>query len=161
MASLAIRGSEQLRAAARSLKAAGSPGKGIRSKMRRNIVAAVKPMKTAVQSNARSIPAHGPDHTGLRAALARATQVRIRASGSSALVRLWVNPDRMPAGQRTLPALMEGERRWRHPVHGTDVWVDQSSHPFFAPAVTPRLIGVQRAVIAAAEETVAEIERGF
>lgn len=159
---LRVTGGNSLRAVARDLRSAGAPARGIRSKMRRNIVAAVKPMQQAVKSNALAIPAKGPDSTGLRRALASSTRIRIRASGRTALVRLEVD--------HPLSSLMEGSdgaRRvnWRHPVwekgaRGTAPWVSQQSHPFFEPAVTPRIPLVRKAVVAAVEETAIRIERG-
>lgn len=161
-----VAGGQQLRAVARDLRAAGGRGRGLRSKMRRNMVAAVKPMQAAVKSNILEIPAAGVKHTGLRRAMARAVKIRITPAGRNPVVRLWVNPALMPANQRSLPPLMEGSdgaRRanWRHPVWGhRDRWVPQGSHPYFARAVMPRLAGVRAAVIAAVSETAAEVERG-
>lgn len=153
-----VSGGTQLRRIAVKLRAAGTEGQGLRRRMRRNLVASVKPMQDAVRRNALAIPVQGTASTGLRQSIARATQIRIRANGSTAVVRLWVNPDRMPAGQWNLPAYMEGQgRAWRHPVFGGDTWVTQASHPFFKPAVAPRLIGVRQACIAAVKETAESI----
>lgn len=54
-----------------------------------------------------------------------------------------------------LAALMEGEKSpWRHPYFGNrEVWADQAAHPYFKPAVEPRLPLVRVAVIAAVVET--------
>jgi hypothetical protein len=157
-----VTGGNQLRAVARDLRVAGSPGRGVRKKMRRNITAAVKPMQNAVKADALAIPVKGPKSTGLRKAIARGTKIKIRASGATALVRLFVDPRIAP-----LAAYMEGSDgaravRWRHPVFGnTDVWVGQSSHAYFAPAVRKHLPAVRKAVVAAVDETAIELERGI
>lgn len=159
-------GGQQMRALARDLRAAGSPGRGLRKKLRRNMVAAVKPMQAAVKQNISEIPAKGPASTGLRRAMAHATKIRVNPAGRNPVVRLWVNPDLMPEGQKSLPVYMEGSdgvknMRWRHPVHGhEDRWVSQPSHRYFAPAVMPRIAGVRAACLAAVAATAAEVERG-
>jgi hypothetical protein len=159
---ISVSGTKELSRVSAKLRAAGSEGKGLRRTMKRNIVAAVKPMQTAVKANALAIPAKGPDHTGLRRAIARATKIRIGTSSRNTMVRLWVNPALMPAGQETLPAHMEGDSsngKWRHPVfgHASQPWVGQKSHPYFRPAVAPRIVGVRAAAVAAARETAASI----
>lgn len=162
MPSVALKGADQLRAVGASLRKAGSPGRGIRSKMRRNRVAAALPVKIAAQDSALAIPAAGPASTGLRDAIAKATQIKIVTSGKNVVVRVWVNPSRMPAGQQELPSLMEGLRKWRHPVYGDKaVWVSQPAHPYFAPATElVAFKAAQMAAIAAVQETALEIERG-
>jgi hypothetical protein len=162
MPSLTVRGANQLRAVGADLRRAGAPGRGIRSKMRRNLVAAALPVKLAAQRAALEIPTSGTGHTGLRQALAKATQIRVVTGGKNVVVRVWVNPARMPAGQQSLPGLMEGLGKWRHPVFGTDTWVDQASHPYFQHATEVAGIkAAQKAAIAAVQATAAEIERGI
>lgn len=165
---LTLTGSRQMRDLSLDLARAGD--KRLSRKLRRNIVAATKPIKTEVQQNARQIPVHGSRHTGLREALAKATRIRVLASRRNTGVQLIVDGKRMPAqvgkgprsGQQKLPAYMEGTaRRWRHPVFGNgEAWVSQPSHPFVAPAVHKHLPEVQASVIAAVSETATELERG-
>jgi hypothetical protein len=160
MPSLGASGSRQLRAIARDLKRAGSP-RGVRLKLRRNITAAVQPMKAQVQANARDIPVHGDKSTGLRQQIAKATRVTISAGTRVVRVRLWVNPKKMPEGKGKLPALMEGDgTKWRHPVYGHDVWVAQPSESYFRPAIPPHLPGVTAGVLKALDETEIELSRG-
>lgn len=155
MADAVAAGGEQLKALARRLRAAGSEGKGLRRGMRKAVTTAVKPMQTAVKGAIEAIPTHGDKHTGLRAAMSKATKIRIRASGSTALVRLEVDPGSMPAGKQKLPALMDGRAgQWRHPYYGhRSSWFDQDSHPYFDRAVDPRIPGVRAAVRAAVKAT--------
>jgi len=127
--------------------------------MRRNIVAAVEPMKKQVQSNALAIPSKGHGSTGLRASIAEATKVKVTAGARVSRVRLQVDAAKMPVGQGALPRLMEGERKWRHPVYGGP-WVPQDAHPYFAKAVAQHLPGVQAGVLKAVDQTAAELSRG-
>lgn len=156
-----VTGSRQMRDLALDLARAGDSGRGLSRKLRRNITAATRPIKTDVQANARAILAKGPAHTGLREALAKATRISILASRRQTAVRLIVDGNRMPAGQQKLPAYMEGTaKKWRHPVFGDrGTWVNQSAHPFVKPAVAKHLPEVQASVIAAVTETAAELER--
>lgn len=160
-----VTGSRQMRDLALDLARAGDSGRGLSRKLRRNITAATRPIKTDVQANARAIPAKGPAHTGLRESLAKATRISIKASRRATAVQLIVDGKRMPAGQQKqqkLPAYVEGTaRRWRHPVWGNRAhWVAQAAHPFVKPAVAKHLPEVQASVIAAVTETAAELERG-
>lgn len=135
----------------------------MRSGMRRNVAAAVKPMQLQVQRNAFSIPVRGPRSTGLRVALMRATRIQINGGARMVAVTLMTDGRRMPAGQQTLPRLMEGEKKWRHPVYGphdSTTWVAQQSHPYFAPAVPPYLPGVAAGVDAALQATAEALARG-
>jgi len=70
---------------------------------------------------------------GLRETIARAVKQSVSASGGTITIK--VDADMLPNNQRMLPWDLEGVSRWRHPVYGHDVWVTQSSHPFFFPTV--------------------------
>lgn len=162
MGDAAATGGKQLQVLAGRLRAAGSEGKGLRRRMKRSITAAVEPMKKAVQQEIRNIPSAGHEGKSLRAAMVKATKTRIRASGSTALVRLEVAPGLMPKGQDNLPAYMEGQLpRWRHPVFDSsrERWSNESQepHPYFARTVRPHIIAVRASVVAAVKETTATI----
>lgn len=164
---MSVSGARELRQVSRDLARAGSPGRGIRSKLRKEIVKAVEPMKKQVQSNVRSIAVKGTSgSTGLRGQIAAATQVQVKTFGRDTRVTLKVNGKKMPAGKGKLGVYMEGSdgRRnaeWRHPVFGDrENWVPQDSHPYFAPAIPPHLAEVNSAVIALCDATSAELLRG-
>jgi hypothetical protein len=58
----------------------------------------------------------------------------------------------MPAGMETLPARLDGRKRWNHPTYGhQDRWVTQPSHPYFERTVRPRVVEVRIAVRAAVQ----------
>jgi hypothetical protein len=164
---MSVSGARELRQVSRDLARAGSPGRGIRSKLRKEIVKAVEPMKKQVQSNAVSIPVKGTSgSTGLRGQIAKATRVQVKSFGRDTRVTLKVDGKKMPAGKGKLGVYMEGSdgRRkaaWRHPLFGDrEVWVPQDSHPYFAPAIPPHLAQVNSAVIALCDATSAELLKG-
>ena len=108
-------------------------------RFRRELRATAAPMVPAVRASIAAIPVKGTGgSTGLRRRLQRAARLIVRTSGRSAMVRVLVDPKRMPDGQKALPQYMEGaggHTRWRHPVFGRDPWVQQPSHAYFFPVV--------------------------
>lgn len=154
-------GGAQLRAVGRDLKiVGGSTARGFRRTLRRNITIAAQPIRDEAQRNALALPGDGPSSMGtLRRALADATQVRIVATPTTARVRVETTGRKMPANQQSLPTLMEGLRKWRHPAWGRSPWVTQAAHPYFGPAVAHNLPKVVAAVDAAIAETAAQLAR--
>lgn len=159
-------GASELRVLAKDLKLAGSAGRGIRNDLRRELIVAAKPIEAQVKRNARAIPAVGMyGSTGLRRAIANATRTSIKLFGKDTWIRVLTDGRKMPAGQTTLPAYMEGsdgyrKKAWRHPVYGNDgLWVDEASHPYFQPAIPPHLPAVYRAVDIAVDKAVRRVLR--
>lgn len=135
---------EQLAELIRALKDL-EDGKEIAKRLRRGLREAARPMVPAVRQAVLALPSSGLNarrgRQSLRRSVAKATALRVRTSGKRPGVVVWVNPRRMPAGQRNLPAYMEGLRpfhRWRHPVYGDeDTWVTQAPTPYFYRAIRP------------------------
>jgi hypothetical protein len=128
-----------LRVLSAKLRAAGA-SRQVRRKLSRGLRSAASPLVPAVRASIAAIPAHGPDHSGLRKRMQKATRLKVRTTGREAQVTILVDPKRMPDGQKALPQYMEGvegHTRWRHPVWGHDRWVTQESHPYFFPVVRP------------------------
>lgn len=128
-----IRGGEELRRITRGLKQL-EDGKVLRRHFVKELRAAAKPVVPAVRAAIRAIPSHSRNRgaTRLRSRLSRATTLKVRTSGKQAGIVIRVDGRKMPAGQGSLPALMEGNKRpWRHPVYDDDVWVKQDAHPYF------------------------------
>jgi len=90
---------------------------------------------------------------GLRETIARAVKQSVSASGGTITIK--VDADMLPNNQRMLPWDLEGVSRWRHPVYGHDVWVTQSSHPFFFPTVQRDLPAFDAAVNKVIDEATA------
>lgn len=126
--------------------------KEITKRFRKELRAAAAPMVPAVRASIGAIPVKGTSgSTGLRQRLKKAVTLRVRTAGKNAQVSILMSTAKMPAGQRALPAYMEGTKpHWRHPVFGE--WVegqrDQPSHPYFFPVV--RKLGPASRVAAAA-----------
>jgi hypothetical protein len=124
-----------LRKVAKNLRATG---KGATREMTKALRDAVKPVERDVKAAARGLPAKGPDSTGLRAQIAKATGTQVRTTGRSAGVKVRVAKKRMGGeriitkggrtrlvgDQKNLPQRMN-RGQWRHPVYGTDRWVTQ------------------------------------
>ena len=70
--------------------------------------------------------------------MAKAAQLEVKTARHPA-VSVFVNPRKMPDGQKSLPEYVEaskGHTRWRHPVFGNrDVWVQQPPNKYFTPSV--------------------------
>lgn len=124
--------------------------KEITKRFRKELRAAAAPMVPAVRASIGAIPVKGTSgSTGLRQRLKKAVTLRVRTTGKNAQVSILMSTAKMPAGQKSLPAMMEGTKRFRHPVFGNeDVWVAQESHAFFFPVV--RKLGPASRVAAAA-----------
>jgi hypothetical protein len=103
---------------------------------------AARAVLPAVRASVMAIPTKGevPYHQppGLRARIAACAEVASGQEPRSAWVSIWMNPSRMPPGQMSLPQMMEGEKRFRHPVFGRrdnpHDWVMQTPHPYFYQA---------------------------
>lgn len=151
-----------MRAVARDLRAAGTPGRGLRSKMKKNLTVVMTPMLLEVKANAASMPAKGPKSTGLRAALVKASRIRILTAGKNVTVGVIVDGAKMPTGQASLPGAVEGDGKpWRHPLFGDDKnWYPQASHPMVAPAIPGTVVAAAAGIDAALEETALELLRG-
>jgi hypothetical protein len=118
----------------RKLKKAGNGE--VTKQFRTELRAVASPLVPAVRASIDAIPVKGTKSTGLRGRLKKAVGLRVRASGRNAQVSILMTPGKMPAGEYSLPAMMEGTKTWRHPVFGDDDnWVGQPSHPYFFPVV--------------------------
>jgi hypothetical protein len=120
----------------RELKKAGNGT--VTKQLRKEISAAAAPYVSAVRSSILGIPVKGEKSTGLRGRLSKALTLRVRTSGKNAQVSILMSTGKMPDGQKSLPAMMEGTKKWRHPVfgdHDSENWVEQPSHPYFFPVM--------------------------
>lgn len=117
-----IEGADQLRGLARSLKAAGDPGKGLRRELLAEIRKTAKgPLLDELKAAALSkLPSRG----GLASYAAKNLKVtvRTRLSGQQAGVTVLAAVKNMD-----LPKLETG--KLRHPVYGRGTWVSQSIPP--------------------------------
>lgn len=150
MPSVRVEGAEQLAKAGRDLKVAPVV---LRSRMRRNIVAATAPITSEAKSGY-----GGYGHLG--EALAAATKTSVRSAGRNVGVSVKVSGSALPEGKQGLAPLVEGFGVWRHPLFGLDHWYEQAPHPELKPAVERHLPEVQAGVLAAVDETARALAAG-
>lgn len=142
-----IQGAE-FKSLSRRLKEAGN-GKDLQKRMRAEIKQAGKPVVQDIANAARAVEvsssqggdARPNDSTGLREAVAKATQlsvtqtgVRIRVSGNRFQTLRIRQSLRISSGSKNLPKYLNaspGYERWRHPVFGHSVWTTQRGERFF------------------------------
>lgn len=148
-----IRDRGDLKAIARDIRKATNAGQ-LRKELSRGIRAELKPLVPRVRA-----AYGGGEH--LRPALRKATRVEVKLSGRQAGARIRVDGRRMPDGMGSLPAMYEGDKRWRHPVWGNrEVWVTQMPHPTFYRVVRPWEGIIRRRIEKIAEQVVAKIAKG-
>ena len=122
---------------------------------------AARPMIADVERRALAIPSKGPKHTGLRAKIARAARATVTTTASTVGLRVFVDPDAMPANQRTMPAKMQAAS-FEHPVYGDrETWVTQRPRSrYFSAGRKARIAGARQAVEQAADTVATRITRG-
>ena len=121
----------------RELRKAGNGT--VTKQFRQELRAVAAPFVPAVRSSIAAIPVKGTaGSTGLRQRLSKAVTLRVRTSGKNAQVSILMSTGKMPDGQKSLPAMMEGTKQWQHPVfgpHDSETWTSQPSHQYFFPVV--------------------------
>lgn len=130
-----LRRSDDLQRISRELRRMDSPE--VKKRFRKELRAAAAPLVPRVRSAIRSIPSgrgYSPD--GLRGSLSKATRLEVKTTGRQAGIAIRVDGRKMPSHMKSLPSMVEGKKRWRHPVFGhREVWVNQTAHPYFYNAL--------------------------
>jgi hypothetical protein len=144
--SIELRQSGDLRRVARELRRMDDAE--LKKRFRRELRAAARPLVPRVRQSIRSIPSsrgYSPD--GLRGSLSKAVKLEVKTSGRQAGVAIRVDGRKMPSHMKSLPSMVEGKKRWRHPVFGNrEVWVDQPKEPYFYNALRTAGPAARRAV---------------
>lgn len=134
-----LRGGKDIKRVAAELRKMDD--KEILKRFRKELRAAAAPMVPAVRQSIANIPVKGDvsakdSATGLRKRLQKATRLMLRTGGKLAGIRVLVDPKKLPDHERSLPAMEEGLKPWKHPVYGDrGVWVRQEPHPYFFKVV--------------------------
>jgi hypothetical protein len=133
--SISVRASGQdLASVSRKLRKAGNGE--VSKQFRTELRAVAAPFVPAIRGSIAAIPVKGTSgSTGLRKRLQKAVTLRVRTAGKNAQVSILMSTAKMPSGQKSLPAMMEGTKRWRHPVFGHEPWKQQDPHPYFFPVM--------------------------
>lgn len=144
--SIRLQGGQDLRRISRELRRMDNPE--IKKRFRKELRAAARPLVPKVRQAIREIPSNrGYSPDGLRGALSKATKLEVKTAGRSAGVAIRVDGRKMPSHMKSLPAMVEGKKRWRHPVYGNrENWVNQPSHPYFYDALRAAGPASRRAV---------------
>lgn len=144
--SIRLQGGEELRRVSRELRRMDNPE--IKKRFRKELRAAARPLVPKVRESIRAIPsARGYSPDGLRGALSKATRLEVKTAGRQAGVAIRVDGRKMPSHMKSLPSMVEGKKRWRHPVFGNrDTWVSQPRHPYFYSALRAAGPASRRAV---------------
>jgi len=116
------------------------------------------PIVTDVRSQIARIPSSGRKHTGLRAAMIRATGQLVTVSKQAVRLRIQTNPGAMPPNQRAMPAALESQA-FIHPVYGHQWRVVQRGHPYLRPTVLRHLPQARSAVVRAADSMATKLTR--
>jgi hypothetical protein len=139
-----VRTSDDLRRVTRELRRMDS--REVTKRFRKELRAAATPLVPVVRASIQSIPSRTGDGS-LRAAMSKAVRVEVRTTGRQAGIAIRVDGRKMPAHMKSLPSMVEGKKRWRHPVFGNrQVWVQQPSKPYFYKVVRPAGASSRRAV---------------
>ncbi|MFB7736164.1 hypothetical protein ACFC08_17620 [Streptomyces sp. NPDC056112] len=135
VAGLELRTGKELTRIARELRRMDNPE--LKKRFNKELRAAAKPMVPAVRQAIRQIPSQRRyTASGLRGRMSKAVKLEVRTTGKDAGVRIRVDGRKMPNREKSLQSYMEGVKpRWRHPVFGHDVWVQQPSKPYFFKTV--------------------------
>jgi hypothetical protein len=109
----------------------------LKKRFRKELRAAAAPLVPKVRAAIRAVPStRGYSPAGLRGALSQATRLELKTAGRQAGVAIRVDGRKMPSHMKSLPAMLEGKKGFRHPVFGNrDVWVNQTPHPYFYTAL--------------------------
>jgi len=128
---IGLRDSGDLRRISRELRRMDD--KELKKRFRKELRAAAAPLVPKVRASIRNIPSkQGYSPNGLRGALSKAVKLEVKTAGRQAGVAIRVDGRKMPSHMKSLPSMVEGKKRWRHPVFGNrNNWVNQSSEPYF------------------------------
>lgn len=167
-------GAEEMKALAARLKTAPAE---LRKQLRKALTEAANPVVGAVHE---AIQASPSKHDGtLRGEVARTVSSSVGVSGSRVTLAIVSRGDRMPEGKGNLPAYLNDDKRWKHPVFGRAIaeieaqvtgrghgrgwtWVKQDSHAsgWFSGTIADQAPRVRGAIEAAVGEAARKIEGG-
>lgn len=148
---LKVEGSNKLKAMADALRKADR--EDLRKGLDRAIKRAAKPTEDAVRHAAENIKTAGVRKPGARhpfvhvvapkgtrKKIAAAVTSTVSTAGEDPRVQFAVKSARLPDVLKNMPRKFDSGTPWRHPVMGnTDVWVGQTSKPWFFEPIRQKL----------------------
>lgn len=124
-------------------------GKRLRRELSKDLRQALEPARQQVRSGlmgmgTAGIPVDGPP---LRTVVLSKLKAESRLTGRSTGARLRIRKKGMPRGFDNAPKRLNSKKGWRHPVHGGDVWVQQTGEPDYFDRPTRQHKAAYRAAI--------------
>lgn len=161
-----VTGTQQLTELHRQLRQQEDGKKRVKE-LRKALTKAARPLVPVIRSNIKSMPSQGESRRRgrrpLRTRLSRSLTTQIKFRGRGAGVFVYMNPRKMPDGQKGLPGYFEmlpGKSVLRHKVFGNEeVWVNQYVPPrgYFTRA----LDGVERQVTRDVQRVIENVASEF
>jgi hypothetical protein len=160
---VAVRAEELTRLSAQCRRAgdSGALNKRLKTELRTEARKLVPPIRAAItQIPSKGVP-HARGRRPLRRILSGAVAVQVK-TGKWATVRVFMNPNRMPSGMKSLPGYFEGTPGHlilRHPVFGNrDRWVAQFPRPYFSRGTSQALRDAQAGVQRVMDDVAAQLD---
>ena len=150
-------GREEMRRLAAALRQAGPE---LRKNLRKQFKQAAGPVVDATRNAILSSPSK---HDGtLRGEVAETVSAQALMSGTQVQLNITSRGSRMPEGKGNLPAYLNDDKRWKHPVYGhrKRKWAKQESRAkgWFDQTIAGRADDLRRAAEAAMDETARKLE---
>ena len=166
MADLNVSGQRELRDLARALRAQ-EDGQARRKQLVKELRGAARPLVPAIRTAIKSLPSQGESkrrgRRPLKRSLSSSVTISVRLTGRSAGVSVFMNPRKLPDGQKSLAMYMEGVPGYlllRHPLFGDrEHWFAQGSHAgYFTRSIAGAEQAAAHRVAGVIETTAREIE---
>lgn len=96
---------------------------------------------------------------GLRETISRSIRVKVSYNGRRTGVIIYIDKSLLPYSQRKLPAYMDGQGRWRHPLFGNrKAWYQQSGQPYWRTTLVKHNAEFRKAANEAVQATLKELK---
>jgi len=101
--------------------------------LKRELRASIRLAAERAADDSRQVISGGASSTGLRLGIAAGIRVTVM-TGNTAGIRISTAVSQMPDNKRKLVRAMD-KPSFRHPIYGSDVWVEQPGRPYFASVI--------------------------
>lgn len=126
--------------------------------LRKQLREAAQPLVARAKARVKAIPARGSAHSGLRRRIARGVRSEVATSRNP---RVAITVGMADPQEKNLPAFMDRNEGWRHPVFGNrKVWVHQGTGgSWFMDTMEAGIPGLEKRVTQVLDDAVAKIDR--
>lgn len=139
----------ELKAVANALRTVDA---GLPAKFRADLIKDAKPLVNKAKAAARAIPVRAKDEKNLRRVIARGIKVQASTTRKPRVRIVTSMPD---VSQAIIPRGLDAPKGFRHPVFGSDTWVNQTAmvpNPWFFNAMKDGQKEVTASIIATVKE---------